>query len=308
VIAYSLRATRVTPAFVAQFAVKRSLRLDPAYWTTIAVVLALSALVPSIFSDPNLEGDPVCVGQVAAHLFYLQNVLGFDNISVGFWTLCIEVQFYLLLVGALCVAQWISGGEEPVCRQDLMRLAGLLALPAMLSLFVSSLDRSSDCWLIHFFCMFYLGILTCWCLEGRVRPWVFCGYASIMAVRLGWSWSLEICVALVTGVSIYVVGRLGRLGDWLNFPILQYLGRISYSLYLIHYPVACIVTAIGFELTGTAPIAAVVWLIAAFATSILAADLLHRAVEAPSLELSRRISALWSPRRERQRMTVATSN
>ena len=104
VIAYSLRATRVTPAFVAQFAVRRSLRLDPAYWTTIALVLLLSAFIPSVFADPNLEGDPVSAGQVAAHLFYLQNILGLGNISVGFWTLCIEVQFYLTLIAPVCCA------------------------------------------------------------------------------------------------------------------------------------------------------------------------------------------------------------
>ena len=304
VIAYSLRASRVTPAFVAQFAVRRSLRLDPAYWTTIAVVLVLSALVPSIFSDPALEGDPVSVGQLAAHLLYLQNILGLGNISVGFWTLCIEVQFYLMLIGALCLAQWIAGNSEPVCRQDLMRLAGVLALPALLSLFVFSRDQSSEDWLIHFFCMFYLGILACWSLEGKVRGWVFWAYGSAVVLRLGWQWSLDISVALVTAVSIYVVGRRGHLGDWLNIGWLQYLGRISYSLYLIHYPVACVITALGYELTGTSAIAAAGWLVAALAISIVAADLLYRAVESPSLELSRRIGALWSPNRARQRLVA----
>jgi peptidoglycan/LPS O-acetylase OafA/YrhL len=302
VIAYSLRATRVTPAFVAQFAVRRSLRLDPAYWTTIMLVLLLTALVPSIFYDPNLESDPVSFGQLAAHLFYLQNILGLGNISVGFWTLCIEVQFYLALIGALCLAQWIAGSEEPVCRQDLMRLSGLLALPALMSLFVSNLNQSTDSLLIHFFCMFYLGILACWCLEGKVRDWVFWTYASAMVLRLGWHWSLDICVALVTGIAIYIVGRRRHLGDWLNFSWLQYLGRISYSLYLIHYPVACIITAIGYELTGTSPMASALWLAVALAVSIVAAGLLYRAVESPSLELSRRVGALWSPNRARQRL------
>jgi peptidoglycan/LPS O-acetylase OafA/YrhL len=150
--------------------------------------------------------------------------------------------------------------------------------------------------------MFYLGILACWCLEGKVRDWVFWTYASAMVLRLGWHWSLDICVALVTGIAIYIVGRRRHLGDWLNFSWLQYLGRISYSLYLIHYPVACIITAIGYELTGTSPMASALWLAVALAVSIVAAGLLYRAVESPSLELSRRVGALWSPNRARQRL------
>ena len=107
-----------------------------------------------------------------------------------------------------------------------------------MSLFISSRNQNSDSWLIHFFCMFYLGILACWCLEGKVANWVFWSYAATMGLRLGWHWSLDIRIALVTGVVIFVVGRRGHLGDWLNFGWLSILGRISYSLYLIHYPIA----------------------------------------------------------------------
>ena len=37
VIAYSVREARITPRFLGRFALRRSIRLDPPYWITIAI-------------------------------------------------------------------------------------------------------------------------------------------------------------------------------------------------------------------------------------------------------------------------------
>ena len=103
--------------------------------------------------------------------------------------------------------------------------------------------------------------------------------------------SLEIVVALTAGVTIYLVGRRGHLGDWLTGGPLQYLGRISYSLYLIHYATSWVVVSIGCSLTPDNPKAAVLWMAGGVVASIGAADLFYRCVEAPSLRLVKRLKA-----------------
>ena len=62
VIAYSVRNARVTPGYLANYALRRSVRLDPPYWTTIAFVLLRRSLSSEAIAISNCEpGDEVDV-------------------------------------------------------------------------------------------------------------------------------------------------------------------------------------------------------------------------------------------------------
>jgi peptidoglycan/LPS O-acetylase OafA/YrhL len=104
--------------------------------------------------------------------------------------------------------------------------------------------------------------------------------------------TIELKVAVVAGIAIYVLGLRGRLGTALDYRWLQYLGRISYSLYLIHFPVAHVVTTIGHEHMrandSLNPWAAAACLVAALAACLAAAHLLYTFVEAPSVRFAAR--------------------
>jgi peptidoglycan/LPS O-acetylase OafA/YrhL len=100
-----------------------------------------------------------------------------------------------------------------------------------------------------------------------------------------WDEFKKVGMAMGTGVGIYGMGRAGRLSVWLRWGWLQYLGKISYSLFLIHYPVSWAVKRFGYRCTGDQPVAAVCWLVLALLLSLGAADLLYRFVEGPSLRL-----------------------
>jgi peptidoglycan/LPS O-acetylase OafA/YrhL len=77
-----------------------------------------------------------------------------------------------------------------------------------------------------------------------------------------------------------------RVDNALRRSPLLWLGRVSYSLYLIHVP---ILLAFVHCLYGVAPL----WLIlpGAVATSLAGAELIYRAVEAPSIRLGHYLSA-----------------
>jgi len=294
VIAYALRGARITPTYYRNFAIARSLRLDPPYWFTIFFVIALHALTNSLFSigSPLMDDFP-SAARFVSHFFYLQNVLGFDNISVGFWTLCIEMQFYLLFALLLGLAQSLAArlierrGVRPETA-DRWSLAALFAPVALASLFSFSLNPDNTIWVIHYFAFFALGAVTWWTLEGRIPKAAFWAYFAAIVLRQTLHWTDDMAVALIAGTAIYTVGRLGHLHDWLSAGWLQRLGRISYSLYLIHYPVSWIVTTVGYQLTGDAAAPAAIWMLLGLAASIGAADVLNRMVEMPALRLSRR--------------------
>lgn len=306
VIAYSVRDARITPRYLANYALRRSIRLDPPYWTTIVCVLLVHWVFTlhlgflSPMDVPATMDPPLSWKVLLAHMLYLQSILGYENLSAGFWTLCIEVQFYLLYVVGQGVAQRVARlSKRSHLPSDALPRVCLFAPLAILSLFVWHRETTNDMWLTHYFAMFYLGAAAWWSLAGILPPWTFWGYVALMAVRIAGSGTIagrlpaDLTFALATGVSIYVMGRLGRLGTALNYRWLQHLGRISYSLYLMHFPVAHVVTTLGYEhmlhRQSLNPPAAAGWLLAALLASLAIAQLMYRYIEAPSVRLAARL-------------------
>ena len=131
---------------------------------------------------------------------------------------------------------------------------------AVASLFFFNFDHRYENWIVYFYSMFFLGSLGL--VDARAphcRSWAAVGLRPGDPGPAEYVWGVEIAIALWAGMTIYVVGRLGHLTDWLAWRPLQYLGRISYSLYLIHYPVSHVVVWTGHRLTGDAPWPAVGW-------------------------------------------------
>ena len=71
--------------------------------------------------------------------------------------------------------------------------------------------------------------------------------------------------------------------------MLQYLGRISYSLYLIHFSVLRVVIRAGANWAGDDVLRHVVLLGVAFIAAVVSADVLYRLIEAPAMRWASRI-------------------
>ncbi|MCE5302486.1 MAG: acyltransferase [Planctomycetaceae bacterium] len=281
VTAHSLRNTSLSLVGFGNYALRRVVRLGFPYWATILFVVALDALLRYGLHAASLV-SPLRGPRVWVNLLFLQDILGYRNVSAGTWFVCIDLQFGLLFALLWAIAQRAA--------RDWVRslLLMLLFLPlGLLSLYwFVTLRTQYDMWVLYFFCMPLFGALAYWALERRIPRIVFWAFAVIMAASVGYGWRLEIVIALIAGLVIYGVGRAGHLTDWLAGRRLQYLGRISYSLFLIHYPVGWLVVSLGHWLTDGNPSLAIGWLLIAMAASLLAADLMYRFVELPSVRLA----------------------
>ena len=303
VVAYSLRKTAIAPASFANFTLRRVLRLGIPYWTAILAVVAVDALTHSSLYRPDqpLIDDPMSWGRLAANLGFLQDILHKGNISAGTWFVCIDLQFGLLfaiLLGVVRLLSWPLPRRGDRARIDPLILILLLVPLGLASLFWFNIDPDDySAWVIYYFHMPLFGAMAWWALEGRVPRWGFWCFAAALAggiayrCNLGMDYkkSLDVLVALTTGIVIYSAGRRGHLGDWLTRRPLQYLGRISYSLYLTHYLTSWAVVSLGYYWTGDNAKAAACWMTAAVLVSIGVAGLFYRCVEAPSLRLVARL-------------------
>ncbi|MES2222506.1 MAG: acyltransferase [Acidobacteriota bacterium] len=290
VIAYSIRQKRITPRYFGRFMLRRSIRLEPPYWATIAAAIAVLSISNHLRPDHfvALPSWP----RIVAHIFYLQGFFHQENIVGVFWTLCIEVQFYLFFILLVACSQRL--GDRRISR-----LAVLLPFTlASLTIQAHWLPGSGP-WMFKFWYLFQLGVLAYWAVSKQVRGMDFAIYALLVLAMLGWHPDFLGFTGWLTGISFYLAGRFGRLGA-LDYTPLQFLGRRSYSFYLIHFVVGMPFVTFFPELyfgkslsTGIA-IAAMA---AALAVSLLSAALLYHFVERPCINFGKSFKQS-SPKRE----------
>jgi peptidoglycan/LPS O-acetylase OafA/YrhL len=138
--------------------------------------------------------------------------------------------------------------------------------------------------------MFFLGVLLYVSLSQRlpiIGVWV--SLVSLSAWFL-WQRNAEGITVLLTAIAIFAVGAAGRFSNILANRPLQYLGKISYSLYLLHMVVGLNLLQILSAWAERGAVAAWCAWGLAIAASLGAAVAMHYVVEAPSNRLSQRIT------------------
>lgn len=123
------------------------------------------------------------------------------------------------------------------------------------------------------------------------RAALFCAALALYLYPLP-GWRLlergDLCCALAAGVLLtFALRNGGTVTRLLRFRPVLFLGRISYSLYLVHLPVLMILCAV---LPHRLPFPALLPLY--LASAVLVATLLHHIVELPSIAWSKRLGAL----------------
>jgi peptidoglycan/LPS O-acetylase OafA/YrhL len=273
---------------------RRLMRLVPAYYAVI-LLLVLSGIAPIARSWPW-------------HAAYLTNVWeAFGNSSNVFWSLSVEEQFYLLwpAVIAFVPRRWLlpaSGGliaatlafklvivvggySTKASDHLLLNNLTLLALGCMLAV-VSYRGRPNDFSWHRGRVVPLLTVLAWTSLAVAVATWMVFAKASLVRY---------FTVDLLCGVFYAwlvlraAIGFGGPIGWLLDIGAVQYVGRISYGLYLVHDWMPRIVE----KLAGPMPkfVAAPIVLTATFAICILS----WHFYEQPILRLRRRPAAAPLP-------------
>lgn len=289
VIAYSLRHAPADWGFVGRFALRRSIRLDPPYWVSITFELGVAAVVAAA---GYTAWQGVSLPQLLAHVAYLQEILGYPHIVAVYWTLCFEIQFYLTLV----VLVILSRRASRVVPATVVRGVSVAVLA---TLFVASLAGRfgplapfipPGLALIRWY-QFAIGCLVWWTHDGAIpRAWLYGAWVALAFAVAGRYDAIEQLLAIPVSAAILLA--LGGTGmqRWLSSSWLQFLGSISYSLYLFHATVGWrTIRVLGLLLPASPAWAAFAFLCGVF-VAVGMSWLIWRLVEQPSLGWSRRIS------------------
>lgn len=276
VIAHSVAGQRVDAAYVGWFVMRRSVRLDPPYWASILATIAIGA-------HAELPSWPALL----AHVLYLQDLLHFKPISPIYWTLCLEIQLYLVFALLLGMAHRFRSSSTD--RRSLLIIFAAAAVVAAAFPVGLVYEQTLPAGLfLRKWYTFLVGAFACWAVDGTIGRSLFYAYAGpLFADALG-NHNADAIVSTASGALLLEVGRAGRLRDWLNWRPLQFLGRISYSLYLLHGPITAVTLRYTlYRLTPRTASWELLWLMVVLAANCIGAWIFWRLVEKPCMTLAR---------------------
>lgn len=296
VIAYSIRHTTLSWYYIQQFFIKRSIRLDPPYWA----ILFLTVMATLVFSKwiAKQEDWPFSFNQILTNALYLQGFFELDSINPVAWTLCIELQLYLFFVLVLQSLFWLYKAEKyeeqvSFFRSSIFALFFAILLIGSLSYHfpvtaIQLQDKALKGIFFPYWYSFFIGAATCWTLLGLLSSkWLYL-YLSLIGLCLIFHFDAQMMTCLTVALIIYTVGQLGYLESLTCSKIFQYLGRISFSLYLIHWLVGSNCIHFLYKRLGELDRMKFSFIyLFSIGISILAAHVFYQWIEVPCLKWSK---------------------
>jgi peptidoglycan/LPS O-acetylase OafA/YrhL len=297
---------RGDPRFLVKFYARRSLRIWPIYYLTLLAFIAINPLLTR----------PLNLGAMPFYLTYTQGLCQFftglpignysDLPLVHTWTLAIEEHFYilwpililstgrrLLVPVALAVmaipltirALKLGCWANILGRGDGLAMGGLLAILL-----------AEEGWVHRRPVAFRATLVACGLSAAGFLAWRMIALPSSSEHTWVPDWPAITLLAfnlLFTSIVGLIVIHAGCHGlKWLRNPALLYIGKISYGLYLYHFPLYWVVDTIAascgdMHAWWTNP--------AKVASSLAVAVLSWEFVERPILSLKEKLSYASGP-------------
>lgn len=274
---------------------KRYLGIALPYLVALLVAVVCTELARQWMNHGSLSAPPT-LWQWLAHVVFLQSLLNMESLSAGVWYVAIDFQLYALLLGVLLLARRVSAlgvyggvrvaaaaGQQPGWRfswPGLVLVGGLAAG----SLFRFNIDSEWDSWATYFFGAYALGVFSFWANQlggGRWRGVFLAVMAALTVLALVLDFRERIALALAVALLLGVSQGRGWLYRWPRSRLLAWLGEISYSVFLLNFPVALVVNAVFTRFMPANVLVQTVGVLVAWAACVGCGALFYRWVEAP---------------------------
>ena len=275
---------------------RRYRRLVLPYLVAVAASVAVAALVRPWFDHPSVPSAPT-LSQLLAHGLLLQDVLGLEGLSAGVWYVAIDFQLFAMSVLLFSVTRRFERRWPALRFWPLALGVVLTVIVCAISLLLINNDSRWDMLGVYFFGAYGLGMLAYWASRSERRTgWLmFMGLLAGSALLFDFRGRLLVAVVLAFGLVF-----LQHYASWFDAPRwpqrpLAALGKMSYSIFLIHFSVCLLVNAIVSFFWPAHLLANAAGLLAAFALSIGVGSVLYRQVESRASLYTRRLKVRLAP-------------
>ncbi|GEC97605.1 hypothetical protein ZRA01_36780 [Zoogloea ramigera] len=287
---FATRFTPASPALGAPLALlfQRYTRLVVPYSAALLLAIACSA-VAGVWMEHRSISEPPDLGQLLAHVLLLHDLLDQDALSAGVWYVAIDFQLFALAVLLLWLPHRLAARFP--ARAGVLRVGAVLLVAGMTlaSLFGFNRDAWWDETALYFFGSFGLGILCSWALR-LPRPALWLGLLTL-AVAAALAVDFRERIAVATGVMLFLAftARSGLLHTLPVPAAVSRLAQISYSVFLVHFPLSLLVNAAVSGFFPANPVINALGMLLALALSIAAGAEFHRRVERPAFATRTRL-------------------
>lgn len=274
--------------FFGYFYARRALRIFPLYYASLLIVFLLAQIATG--NAPDLRN-------LAIHGFYLQNIMdGYPMALSHFWSLAVEEHFYLILpmvvywtppkhlgrvlltgvILAICARIMLEESSLNVYRFSLTRFDSLLmgSLLALEFRSVRGLCKSSAVLLAGAALLLLIFIMTVGGTSNQATSHRLIGY-SLFAIFY---------ISLIR--QVIASDDTSRLKSLFRTRFLRWCGKLSYCVYVVHWPVLLVLTKImpkGMNWSS----AAIIYTLLTGIISFSVAAISWRWFESPILSLRR---------------------
>lgn len=253
---------------------QRYLRLVLPYLAALMLAILSATLASGWMTHDSIPAEPNIV-QLLTHVFLLQDLLDQDALSAGVWYVAIDFQLFAVAMLLL----WLS---QNIARRYPRLHASAPVLVSMLtaaSLFAFNRNDAWDETALYFFGAYGLGMLAYQVSKRRHGDvWLALLTLLVLAALL-----LEFRSRIALAGSVMLLLGLGRrygvLERWAAPQFLTYLGRISYSIFLVHFPLCLLVNAVFFHFFPQQPLINLFGMALALVLSIAAGAVFFKQVE-----------------------------
>lgn len=255
----------------------RYCRLALPLLAAVIISILTAAVTRQLLDHESIPAAPT-LWQFISHALLLQGVLDQESLSAGVWYVAIDFQLF----AAFSLTLWVAH-HMPRWRNATF---GLVCILALASLFHFNRQSDLDNWWIYFFGAYAMGAFAQWAgIHRRGGLWL-----ALLVIITGMALSMEfrtrIAVALCTAVLLGISTRRDWLRRCPEFALTRWLSQISYSVFLIHFPVLLLTNAVVFRLAPDSPGLNLAGMLAAWLLSISAGHLFHKQVESRVARLS----------------------
>ncbi|HBF50173.1 MAG TPA: GTP cyclohydrolase [Massilia sp.] len=259
---------------------RRYVKLAPPFLVAMLLAIGASALASMWMTHPSISAPP-SFAQLSAHALLLHDVLGYEALSAGAWYVAIDFQLYALMT----VLLWCCGRVAfSRLKSWLMPVVVMAAVSS--SLFFFNRDADWDISAFYFFGSYGLGVLAWWASDTQRSSQavtILIGMLLIPALAaLAVDFRVRIALALVVACLLLMFGRASLFASRsIGTSFLRFAGNVSYSVFLVHFPICLVINAAFARFVGLQPEWQALGVMMAWATSMVVGVLFHRWVERP---------------------------